>query len=52
MVEVNNSVVEAPEKINSDPYGDGWLVRIKYTKKSPQLMDAKAYEVYLKEETK
>ena len=52
IVEVNNDVVDSPEKINSDPYGNGWLIKIKYTEKSKDLMDAKAYESYLKEETK
>jgi glycine cleavage system H protein len=29
VVEVNAKVVEAPETINDDPYGDGWLVRVR-----------------------
>ena len=29
VVEVNGGLSDAPEKINDDPYGDGWLVRIK-----------------------
>ena len=29
VVEVNQTVVEAPETVNEDPYGDGWLVRIR-----------------------
>ncbi|MEI6080664.1 MAG: glycine cleavage system protein GcvH [bacterium] len=52
ITEVNSSITDSPEKLNSDPYGDGWLVKIKFTKKSPDLMDAKAYETYLNEEHK
>jgi glycine cleavage system H protein len=52
VVEINDAIVDSPEKINSDSYGDGWLVKIKYTNKSPELMDSDSYETYLKEETK
>src|SRR5918992_3243495 len=31
VVEVNQGVVEEPEKINEDPYGEGWLVRVRLT---------------------
>ena len=29
IVEVNNALADAPEKINEDPYGEGWLVKVK-----------------------
>lgn len=29
IVEVNTELVEAPERINEDPYGEGWLVRVR-----------------------
>ncbi len=29
VIEVNQKVVEAPETVNEDPYGEGWLVRIR-----------------------
>ena len=29
ILEVNQKVVDAPETVNEDPYGDGWLVRIR-----------------------
>ena len=29
IVEVNDSLADAPEKINEDPYGDGWLVKVR-----------------------
>ena len=31
VLEVNRKVVEAPETVNEDPYGEGWLVRIRLT---------------------
>ncbi len=29
IVEINGALAEAPERINEDPYGDGWLVRVR-----------------------
>ena len=31
IVEVNDALEDAPEKINEDPYGEGWLVKVKLT---------------------
>jgi len=31
VIEVNQAVVDAPETVNADPYGDGWLIRIRMT---------------------
>jgi glycine cleavage system H protein len=49
---VNQKVVDAPETVNEDAYGDGWLVRIRMSDPSEreQLMDVAAYrkEVELK----
>ncbi len=42
IVETNQAVVDAPETINADPYGDGWLFRMK-TDGVDGLMDAAAY---------
>src|SRR4051812_38092877 len=46
IVEVNDALSKDPEKINDDPYGDGWLVRIKLSDPSEvdELMDAATYE--------
>ena len=43
---VNESLTDNPEKINEDPYGDGWLVKVKLSDPSEvdQLMDASAYK--------
>lgn len=46
VVEVNQKVVDEPETVNSDPYGDGWLVRIRLSDPSEvdSLLDADAYK--------
>ena len=31
VVEVNDSLADAPEKVNEDPYGEGWLVKVRLT---------------------
>ena len=31
IVEVNDALADTPEKVNEDPYGDGWLVKVKLT---------------------
>jgi glycine cleavage system H protein len=45
VLEVNRSVVDAPETVNEDPYGQGWLIRIRLTNPSErdQLLDVAAY---------
>lgn len=43
---VNEALENAPELCNSDPYGQGWLVRVKLTGKAEGLMDAAAYETH------
>lgn len=52
VVEVNESLNESPEQVNDDPYGDGWLIRLRADGPvSPDgLLDAAAYADYLKEE--
>ena len=42
VLEVNTALEDAPEKCNSDPYGEGWLVRVKLSGKPEGLMDAAA----------
>jgi glycine cleavage system H protein len=45
VIEVNTSLDDAPEKINADPYGDGWIFVIEMSEPSglDALMDADAY---------
>jgi glycine cleavage system H protein len=49
IVEVNTALADKPETINDDPYGDGWLVRVKLSDESEKdaLMDAAAYSASL-----
>lgn len=51
ITEINSALVDAPEKINHDPHGSAWLVRIKLESASEanSLMDAKAYQTYVDE---
>jgi glycine cleavage system H protein len=51
VVEVNQGVVEAPEIVNSDPYGAGWLVKIRLSEPSEvdDLLDARAYKKLLED---
>jgi glycine cleavage system H protein len=46
VTEVNEALSDAPETVNEDPYGDGWLVRITLTEAAEvdALMDASTYE--------
>jgi glycine cleavage system H protein len=46
VLEVNEQLSDSPEKVNEDPYGDGWLVKVRLTDTSEvdSLMDAAAYE--------
>nr|WP_228845310.1 glycine cleavage system protein GcvH [Phototrophicus methaneseepsis] len=48
IIEVNTALEDEPEIINSDPYGEGWLVKVRVTDDSPlaDLMDAGAYKAY------
>lgn len=42
VVAVNESLTDSPELVNDDPYGEGWLFRIKVSAE-PELLDADAY---------
>ncbi len=49
ILEVNATVVDAPETVNEDPYGAGWLIRIRLSDPSEvdALLDADAYKQVL-----
>jgi glycine cleavage system H protein len=46
VLEVNEALSDDPDKVNDDPYGEGWLVKIRLSDSSEvdDLMDASAYE--------
>jgi glycine cleavage system H protein len=52
VIDVNQSVVDAPETVNEDPYGQGWLIRIRLTDASEadSLLDADAYRGIIAEQ--
>jgi glycine cleavage system H protein len=52
VVAVNEELEDSPEMVNSDPYGDGWLFRIKAddTSEFDDLMDAEGYEQSIDDE--
>ena len=49
VIEVNQTVVDAPETVNEDPYGDGWLIRIRLSNPGEvdALLDVAAYKQLL-----
>jgi glycine cleavage system H protein len=52
ILEINQKVLEAPETVNEDPYGEGWLVRIRLSAPDEvdSLLDAGAYKQFLSEQ--
>jgi glycine cleavage system H protein len=52
VTEVNAALTESPETINDDPYGEGWMVKLKLSDPSEAeaLMDAGAYRKMLEQE--
>jgi glycine cleavage system H protein len=54
VVEVNSALTKAPEKINTDPHGEAWMVviRLSAPAEASGLMDAAAYEAYATSEGK
>lgn len=50
VVEVNSALEESPEKINEDPYGEGWIVKLR-TSGDADLLSAEDYEKVLDEES-
>jgi glycine cleavage system H protein len=49
VVEVNEALNDSPEKINEDPYGDGWIVKLRVSGEG-DLLSASDYEQLLEEE--
>ncbi|SDJ34650.1 glycine cleavage system H protein [Ferrimonas sediminum] len=52
VVAINEELEDAPEQVNSDPFGDGWLFRVKITDESELagLLDAEAYQTVIDDE--
>ena len=54
VVEANELLHNTPEKINTDPHGEGWLIKVKLANPADVngLMDAAAYEAYIASQSK
>lgn len=48
VVEVNSALTSAPDAINSDPFGEGWLLKIRYTQ-LPELLSSTEYDALVGE---
>ncbi len=53
IAEINDSLTDEPEKVNTDPYGDGWMIRVKMSASGEvdSLLTAAEYEDFTKGET-
>jgi glycine cleavage system H protein len=50
VVEANEDLVDNLETLNGDPFGAGWMLKVKVTQESDELLDATEYEEHLKSE--
>lgn len=52
VIEINEELPDAPETINTSPYEDGWMIKIKISDATEldDLMDADAYQAFIEEE--
>ena len=49
VIEFNEELADAPEKVNSDPYGEGWIIKVEVTNAAEMdaLLDAEAYKALI-----
>jgi glycine cleavage system H protein len=45
--EVNADLKDHPEYVNEDPYGKGWVIKLRGVKDNPKLLDQKAYDAFV-----
>jgi glycine cleavage system H protein len=50
VIEVNETLSDSPEKINENPYGEGWLLKLRVSEARAELLSAADYEQLLEEE--
>jgi glycine cleavage system H protein len=48
---INEAIIDTPELVNQDPYGDGWLIEVDLTQVADDLLSAEEYETLLAEES-
>ena len=47
VTEVNGELKDHPEYVNQDPYGKGWIIKLRAVKDNPKLLDQKAYDAFV-----
>ena len=47
VTEANAELKDHPEYVNQDPYGKGWIIKLRAVKDNPKLLDQKAYEAFV-----
>ena len=47
VAEVNQDLKDHPEYVNEDPYGKGWVIKLRGVKDNPKLLDQKAYDAFV-----
>ena len=53
VVEINDALTDKPELVNTDPYGDGWMIRMRLSDPTEvdELMNAEEYEEFIEKES-
>jgi glycine cleavage system H protein len=51
VTEVNQELKDHPEYVNQDPYGKGWIIKLRNVKDNPKLLDENAYDDVVKGQT-
>ena len=51
VLEVNTRLEDEPNLVNDDPYGDGWLVKLRGTAEGEEILDAAGYQEFLDQES-
>jgi glycine cleavage system H protein len=47
VTDVNQDLKDHPEYVNEDPYGKGWVIKLRSVKDNPKLLDQKAYDAFV-----
>ena len=47
VTEANAELKDHPEYVNQDPYGKGWIIKLRAVKDNPKLLDQKAYDGFV-----
>jgi glycine cleavage system H protein len=53
VIEINEALAEKPELVNTDPYGDGWMIKLRLSsaEEPDELMSAEEYEEFVEKES-